>query len=203
MFGVTTPCVTAVTEQLRNHFDCIVFHATGTGGRKLANSAFLYGVIDVTTTEVCDHLLGGVLSVGADRLSAIARTRVPYVGSVGALDLVNSWAIDTLPAQYAGRNLHRHNPQVTLMRTTAAESRQIGFWIAEKLKQPFHDPIADAALFEAIEQTLRRTRDRRFDRIACQSTTPSFPMRGAKFPGDRRLNRRFNGSITTTSRMRP
>ena len=92
-------------------------------------------MIDVTTTEVCDHLLGGVLSAGADRLSAIARTRVPYVGSVGALDLVNSWAIDTLPAQYAGRNLHRHNPQVTLMRTTAAESRQIGFWIAEKLNR--------------------------------------------------------------------
>jgi len=145
---------------------------------KLANSAFLYGVIDVTTTEVCDHLLGGVLSAGADRLSAIARTRVSYVSSVGALDMVNYWAIDTLPAQYAGRNLHRHNPQVTLMRTTAAESRQIGFWTPRssivgtarsasrrcaRPGPPFHDPIADVALFEAIEQTLRRTLDRRFD----------------------------------------
>ena len=163
---------------------------------KLADSAFLYGVIDVTTTEVCDHQLGGVLSAGADRLSAIARTRVPYVGSVSALDMVNFWAINTVPAQYAGRKLHRHNPQVTLMRTTAAESRQIGFWIAEKLNrcdgpvrflipekgisaldapgQPFHDPIADAALFEAIEQTLRRTRDRRFNRIACHINDPEF-----------------------------
>jgi len=199
MFGVTTPCVTAVSEQLRDRFDCIVFHATGTGGRameKLADSAFLYGIIDVTTTEVCDHLLGGVLSAGADRLGAIARTRVPYVGSVGALDMVNFRAIDTVPAHYSGRNLHRHNPQVTLMRTTAEESRQIGIWIAEKLNlcdgpvrflipkkgvsmldapgQPFHDPIADAALFDAIEHTLRQTRDRRLDRIACHINDPEF-----------------------------
>ena len=134
-----TPCVTAITEQLRGRFDCIVFHATGTGGRameKLADSAFLYGVIDVTTTEVCDHLLGGVLSAGADRLSAIARTRVPYVGSVGALDMVNFCAINTVPAQYAGRKLQRHNPQVTLMRTTAAESRHFGCREAQSLRRP-------------------------------------------------------------------
>jgi uncharacterized protein (UPF0261 family) len=147
---------------------------------KFANSTLLYGVIDVTATEGCDHLLGGVA----------------YVGSVGPLDMINFWAIDTLPARYAERNLRRHNPHETLMRTTAAESRRIGSWIAEKLKslrrpvcllipekgisalhapgQPFHDPIADAALFEAIEQTLRRTCDRRFDRIARHRNDPEF-----------------------------
>jgi uncharacterized protein (UPF0261 family) len=126
MFGVTTPCVTAITEQLRGRFDCIVFHATGTGGRameKLADSAFLYGVIDVTTTEVCDHLLGGVPArIGSARLRA--------------LDMVNFCAINTVPAQYAGRKLQRHNPQVTLMRTTAAESRHFGCREAQSLRRP-------------------------------------------------------------------
>jgi uncharacterized protein (UPF0261 family) len=199
MFGVTTPCVTAVVEQLRDRFDCLVFHATGTGGRameKLADSGLINGVIDVTTTEICDHLLGGVLSAGADRLGAVARTRVPYVGSVGALDMVNFRAIDTVPARYSGRNFHRHNPQVTLMRTTAEENRQIALWIAEKLNrcdgpvrflipdrgvsmldapgQPFHDPLADAALFDTIERTLRQTPDRRLERIACHINDAAF-----------------------------
>jgi uncharacterized protein (UPF0261 family) len=163
---------------------------------KLVDSGLVSGVIDVTTTEVCDHLFGGVLSAGADRLGAIARTRVPYVGSVGALDMVNFRAIETVPAQYSHRNLYRHNPQVTLMRTTAEENRQIGVWIAEKLNrcsgpvrflipekgvsmldapgQPFHDPTADAALFDAIEHTLHRTRDRRIERIACHINDPEF-----------------------------
>jgi uncharacterized protein (UPF0261 family) len=199
MFGVTTPCVTTVSERLRDRFDCVVFHATGTGGRameKLVDSGLVSGIIDVTTTEVCDHLFGGVLSAGADRLGAIARTGVPYVGSVGALDMVNFRAIETVPPHYSHRNLYRHNPHVTLMRTTAEESRQIGVWIAEKLNrcggpvrflipekgvsmldapgQPFHDPMADAALFNAIERTLRRTRDRRIKRIACHINDPEF-----------------------------
>ena len=95
MFGVTTPCVTAIAEQLRGDYDCLVFHATGTGGRtmeKLADSGLLAGVIDITTTEVCDLLFGGVLPATEDRFGAIARTRLPYVGSVGALDMVNFWA---------------------------------------------------------------------------------------------------------------
>jgi uncharacterized protein (UPF0261 family) len=199
MFGVTTPCVTAAADGLRGRFDCIVFHATGTGGRameKLVDSAFINGVIDVTTTEVCDHLLGGVLSAGPDRLGAIARTRVPYVGSVGALDMVNFRAIDTVPARYSRRNLYRHNPQVTLMRTTAEECRQIGAWIAEKLNrcegpvrflipengvsmldapgQPFHDPAADAALFAVIEETLVPTPQRRIERFALHINDPEF-----------------------------
>ena len=95
MFGVTTPCVTAITEMLRQDHDCLVFHATGTGGRtmeKLADSGMLAGVIDITTTEICDLLFGGVLPAGDDRLDAIARTKIPYVGSVGALDMINFWA---------------------------------------------------------------------------------------------------------------
>ena len=142
MFGVTTPCVTRIVDTLRNRWDCLVFHATGTGGRtmeKLVDSDRLVGVIDVTTTEVCDHLLGGVLSAGPDRLGAIARRRLPYVGSVGALDMVNFWGLGSVPERFRGRNLHVHNPQVTLMRTTAEECRRIGALDrgkAERLRRP-------------------------------------------------------------------
>jgi uncharacterized protein (UPF0261 family) len=199
MFGVTTPCVTRAVELLRADYDCIVFHATGTGGRameKLADSAMLTGFLDATTTEVCDHLLGGVLSAGPDRFGAVARTRLPYVGSVGALDMVNFWAPETMPARYRGRLLHRHNPQVTLMRTTVAECLKIGEWIAERLNrcegpvrflipekgvsaldapgQPFYDPEADAALFEAIERTLKATSARRLIRLPHHINDPEF-----------------------------
>ena len=122
MFGVTTPCVTEITARLRDRYDCMVFHATGTGGRsmeKLADSGLLAGLLDITTTEVCDLLFGGVLPATEDRLGAVARTRVPYVGSAGALDMVNFWAPDTVPERYRGRRFYQHNPNVTLMRTTA------------------------------------------------------------------------------------
>src|SRR5215475_657509 len=169
-----------VTRQLEDRFDCLVFHATGTGGQsmeKLVDSGLLAGVIDATTTEIADEIGGGVLSAGPDRLDAIIRSRVPYVGSCGALDMVNFWAMDTVPAQHRGRNLHRHNANVTLMRTTAEENAAMGRWIAERLNrcegpvrflipeggvsgidapgQPFHDPAADRALFTAIEQTFK------------------------------------------------
>ena len=199
MFGVTTPCVTRVIEKLRDRYDCLVFHATGTGGRameKLADSDKLVGVIDVTTTEVCDHLLGGVLSAGPDRLGAIARRRLPYVGSVGALDMVNFWAPESVPEKFRRRNLYAHNPQVTLMRTTADECREIGAWIAEKLNAcdgplrflipekgisaldtvggPFFDPDADAALFDALESGLRETSERRLIRLPLHINDPQF-----------------------------
>ena len=199
MFGVTTPCVTRVIEKLRDRYDCLVFHATGTGGRameKLADSDKLAGVIDVTTTEVCDHLLGGVLSAGPDRLGAIARRRLPYVGSVGALDMVNFWAPESAPEKFRRRNLYAHNPQVTLMRTTADECREIGAWIAEKLNAcdgplrflipekgisaldtvggPFFDPDADAALFDALESGLRETSERRLIRLPLRINDPQF-----------------------------
>jgi len=199
MFGVTTPCVTQVIEQLRPDYDCLVFHATGTGGRtmeKLVDSGLVVGVIDVTTTEVCDYLLGGVLSAGEDRLGAIARSGVPYVGSLGALDMVNFGSPETVPDHYAGRNLYRHNPQVTLMRTSAEECRRIGSWIAGKLNrcdgpvrllipekgvsaldapgQPYHDPLADAALFDSIEETIVPSERRTVLRLPYHINDPEF-----------------------------
>src|SRR5581483_5902969 len=126
MFGVTTPAVTQAVALLRDDYDCLVFHATGTGGRameKLADSGLLVGMIDVTTTEIADLVAGGVMSAGEDRMGAAARTRLPYVGSVGALDMVNFWAPETVPEKYRDRKLYRHNPQVTLMRTTVEENR--------------------------------------------------------------------------------
>lgn len=199
MFGVTTACVTQAVAQLEADFDCLVFHATGSGGQsmeKLADSGMLVGIIDVTTTEVCDHLVGGVLSAGPDRLGAIARSGIPYVGSTGALDMVNFWAADTVPERFRSRKLYRHNPNVTLMRTTPAECEEIGRWIAEKLNacdgpvrflipekgvsaldapgQPFHDPQADAALFGALEATLRQTPSRRLTRLPLHINDPEF-----------------------------
>ena len=199
MFGVTTPAVTQAVEQLRGDYDCLVFHATGTGGRameKLVDSRLIGGVIDVTTTEVCDLLFDGVLSAGPDRLGAIARTKVPYVGSVGALDMVNFRSIETVPEKYGKRNLYKHNPQVTLMRTTAEENRMIGAWIAERLHrcdgevrflipekgvsaidapgQPFHDPEADNALFDALEKGLQQTKRRRLERLPLHINDPEF-----------------------------
>ena len=199
MFGVTTTCVTQIVSQLDREYDCLVFHATGTGGQsmeKLADSGMLVGVIDVTTTEICDHLVGGVLSAGPDRLGAIARSRIPYVGSVGALDMVNFWAMDTVPERFRGRKLYKHNPNVTLMRTTASECRAIGTWIAERLNtcegpvrflipekgvsaldapgQAFHDPEADDALFVALEKSLKQTASRRLTRLPCHINDPEF-----------------------------
>lgn len=199
MFGVTTPCVQAVTQALEKSFDCLVFHATGTGGQsfeKLADSGLLAGGIDVTTTEVCDYLVGGVFPCTSDRFGAFARTGLPYVGSCGALDMVNFGAMETVPSNFRYRRLHVHNPQVTLMRTTPDESNRIGQWIAERLNlcagpvrllipelgvsaidapgQPFHDPEADAALFAALERTLHRTDKRQLTRVPLHINHPQF-----------------------------
>ena len=199
MFGVTTPCVTGIVERLKGDYDCLVFHATGTGGRtmeKLADSGLLAGVIDITTTEVCDFLFGGVLPATEDRLGAIARTRLPYVGSVGALDMVNFWAPETVPEHWKARLFYQHNPNVTLMRTTADECRAIGEWIGKKLNAcegpvrflipekgvsaldidggAFWGPTADAALFEALEATVRQTSNRRIQRLPLHVNDPEF-----------------------------
>ena len=147
MFGVTTPCVQAVCAALENDYDCLVFHATGTGGQsmeKLADSHLLAGVLDLTTTEVADELMGGVFSAGPDRFDAIARSRVPYLGSCGALDMVNFGAPATVPAHYRQRTLYEHNPQVTLMRTNAEENAAMGRFIAAKLNR-YIDSIARVA----------------------------------------------------------
>lgn len=199
MFGVTTPCVNRLVELLRDTHDCLVFHATGTGGQsmeKLADSGLVAAVIDVTTTEVCDLLMGGVFPCTTDRFGAIARTGLPYIGSCGALDMVNFGALDTVPAHYRDRNLYIHNPQVTLMRTTPEENALIGEWIGERLNRcqgpvrfllpmggvsaldapgaTFYDPAADAALFEALERTVRQTDQRRLIRVPHALNDPRF-----------------------------
>jgi uncharacterized protein (UPF0261 family) len=184
MFGVTTPCVTRVRERLEEAgYEVLVFHATGSGGRAmeaLIDDGFIVGVADITTTEWCDELVGGVLSAGPTRLDAAARTGTPQVVSLGALDMVNFGPIDTVPAPFRDRNLYRHNPSVTLMRTTPEECARLGEIIATKLNaatgptalfvplggvsmidadgMPFHDPVADTALFTAVRDHLDRTR---------------------------------------------
>ena len=199
MFGVTTPAVTSIVEQLKADYDCLVFHATGIGGRtmeKLADSDMLAGVIDITTTEVCDLLLGGTLPAKEERFDAIIRTQLPYICSVGALDMVNFGAIETVPERYQGRNLYKHNPNITLMRTNATESRQIGEWLGAKLNQmkgevrflipekgvsaldakgsAFFDPEADAALFDAIEQSVTWNDHRKLLRLPHHINDPEF-----------------------------
>jgi len=199
MFGVTTTCVQAVTHQLQDTYDCLVFHATGTGGQsmeKLVDSGLLSGVIDVTTTEVCDEIVGGVLSAGPERFDSITRMRIPYVGSCGALDMVNFWAMDTVPAKFKQRNLYKHNPNVTLMRTTVDENKAIGEFIARKLNlmagpvrfvlpeggvsaidapgKAFWDPAADKALFAAIESGFKAGTNRRLVRSPLHINDPAF-----------------------------
>jgi uncharacterized protein (UPF0261 family)/ABC-type branched-subunit amino acid transport system ATPase component len=199
MFGVTTPAVQQITAALRGDYECLVFHATGAGGQsmeKLVESGHLAGVIDLTTTEVCDLLMGGVFPATDDRFGAIVRTRLPYIGSVGALDMVNFGSPDTIPERYRGRRLHVHNPQVTLMRTTAEENDRMGRWIGERLNamdgtvrfflpeggvsaldapgQPFWDPEADAALFRALDQTVRQTGNRQLIRLKRNINEPEF-----------------------------
>jgi len=199
MFGVTTPAVQQITAALRSDFECLVFHATGAGGQsmeKLVESRLLTGVLDITTTEVCDLLMGGVFPATEDRFGAVIRSRIPYVGAVGALDMVNFGAADTVPERYRSRRLHVHNPQVTLMRTTAEENDRIGRWIGERLNrmdgpvrfflpeggvsaldapgQPFWDPEADAALFRALDRTVRQTGNRQLIRLKCNINDPAF-----------------------------
>ena len=199
MFGVTTPCVQAVTKALQRRYDCLVFHATGTGGQsmeKLADSGMLEGVIDVTTTEVADFIVGGVMSAGEDRLGAIIRSKIPYVGSCGALDMVNFQAMDTVPDQFKGRHLYPHNPQVTLMRTTLEENRAFARFITGKLNRmegpvrfllplkgvslidapgkPFYDPEADRALFRTIEKEFRPGPDRKLIKLDMDINEPAF-----------------------------
>jgi uncharacterized protein (UPF0261 family) len=180
MFGVTTPCVTRARERLEElGYEVLVFHATGSGGQSLealVRDGFLAGVLDTTTTELADELVGGVLSAGPDRLEGAGAAGVPQVVSLGALDMVNFGPRETVPPQFEGRTLYVHNPTVTLMRTTAAECAELGRTIGRKLSaatgptalfvplggvsmidvagQPVHDPEADAALFGALRESV-------------------------------------------------
>ncbi len=199
MFGVTTPAVQQLTAELQDDYDCMVFHATGTGGRsmeKLVDSGLLEAAIDLTTTEICDMMMGGFFAATEERFDAFIRTRIPYVGSVGALDMVNFGAKETVPERYRGRTFVEHNPQITLMRTTPAENTRMGEWIAAKLNrmmgpvrflipeggvsaldapgQPFYSPEANRALFEALATNFRETPQRRLIRTPYHINDPAF-----------------------------
>ena len=181
MFGNTTQCVEAARARFEaSGFEVLVFHATGTGGRTmegLVSGGFIAAILDVTTTELADELAGGVMSAGPTRLTAAARAGIPAVVAPGCLDMVNFWAPELIPEKYRDRRFYRHNPNVTLMRTTPAENRELGRRLAERLNpsqgpaavylplkgvsvisapgQPFHWPEADAALFQSIKDALR------------------------------------------------
>jgi len=202
MFGVTTPCVQGVTQVLQSDFDCLVFHATGRGGRsfeKLAADGHLAAMIDLTTTEIADLLCGGVLSAGDERLDAPIGRSIPWIGSCGALDMVNFWARETVPERFSDRRFHVHNANVTLMRTSPEENCRIGSWIANKLNkmrgpvrllipergvssldapgQPFWWPDADAALFDALAEHTQQTDQRRIVRVPAHINDERFVAR--------------------------
>ena len=180
MFGVTTPCVTRARERLEElGYEVLVFHATGTGGQSmeaLVRGGFIAAVLDATTTELADDLVGGVLSAGPDRLEAAGEVGIPQVVSLGALDMVNFGPMETVPERFRERRLYVHNPTITLMRTTPEECAELGRRIARKLNaaqgpvslfiplrgisliavegQVFHDPDADEALLAALREDL-------------------------------------------------
>jgi len=180
MFGVTTPCAKTARAYLEDRgYETIVFHATGTGGRameSLIQEGVIDGVLDLTTTEWADELVGGVLSAGPERLDAAGERGIPQVVSTGALDMVNFGPRESVPDEFEGREFHIHNPQVTLMRTTAEENAELGRIIGEKLTaatgptalvlplggvsmlavegEDFYDPDADAALFDALRESI-------------------------------------------------
>jgi uncharacterized protein (UPF0261 family) len=205
MFGVTTPCVTAARRRLEAAgYEVVVFHATGVGGQameSLIREGRVSAVLDLTTTELADEIAGGVMSAGPERLSAAVVARIPQVVSVGAVDMVNFGPPETVPERYRSRRLHRHNPQVTLMRTTIEENGAIGRRLAEALRlaqvptvvllplrgvsaldapgQPFHDPTADQALFEAISAGLAGHPCVRIVEVDAHINDPAFSDRAA------------------------
>lgn len=199
MFGVTTPCIQQVSAELEADYDCLVFHATGSGGmamEKLTQSHMLSGLLDLTTTEVCDLLFDGVLACDETRFDALAATGVPCVISCGALDMVNFGHADTVPEKYAGRLFYHHNAQVTLMRTTVEENVALAKWIAAKLNQcpgkvvflipeggfsaldapgqPFWSPEADSAFITTLEAHLVQTEQREIRRLPYNINDPQF-----------------------------
>jgi len=204
MFGVTTPCVTEARRILEEAgYEVLVFHATGTGGRAmegLIRDGHIAGVLDITTTELADELVGGIMSAGPDRLTAAGAAGIPQVVSLGALDMVNFGPPETVPERFRGRKLYRHNPAVTLLRTTPEENAELGRRIAARLRDargpvrvllplrgvslyakeggPFFDPAADGAVLEAIRTSL----DGRIGRIEMDTdiNDPAFARRAAE-----------------------
>jgi uncharacterized protein (UPF0261 family) len=199
MFGVTTECVSKVRQAIDERCESFVFHATGTGGQcmeKLVDSGYLKALIDVTTTEVADHLFGGILPCTDDRFGSVIRTKVPYVGSVGAVDMVNFGPRESVPRNYASRKFHVHNSSVTLMRTTPQENAVIGTWIVKRLNQMtgpvrfllplrgvsaidaegqiFADDFADQALFSAIRAGWKSAPNRKLVEVDAHINSAAF-----------------------------
>lgn len=199
MFGVTTECVQTVARLLGGSYDCQVFHANGMGGRTmeaLARAGLLRAIVDITTTEVGQHLAGGVCDAGPGRLDAAAELGLPWIGSVGALDMINWGPRDTIPLRYRDRLFHTHNAHVTLMRSTAEELARAGERLAARLNQspgivrlllpmkglsaidcpgaPFYDPGANKALFAAIERHFVPTSRHRLEKLPLHINDPEF-----------------------------
>lgn len=200
MFGVTTPCVNAVKEKLlKEGYETLIFHATGVGGRAmedLVRAGFIQGVMDVTTTEVADHIVGGVLACDSSRFDAIIEKKIPLVLSVGALDMVNFGSMDTIPSNFQQRKLYKHNEQVSLMRTTADENKKFAAFIANKLNKssskirvclpgkgisaldspgkPFYDPEATGALIDELQRLIQTNEDRQIKVSPYHINDPEF-----------------------------
>jgi len=202
MFGVTTPCVAAARQILEDAgYEVLVFHATGNGGQAMETliaDGLVAGVLDITTTELADELVGGILSAGPDRLTAAGRRGIPQVISVGALDMVNFGPLDTVPVRFRERHFHRHNPTVTLMRTTPEENRQLGREMGSKAAaargptcillprrgisaidkdgQPFEDREARASLFAGLRETAGSVP---IEELDCHINDPEFAQAAA------------------------
>jgi uncharacterized protein (UPF0261 family) len=199
MYGVTTPAVTEIKRQLEEDFDVLIFHANGRGGQaleKLIESKMVSHIIDLTTTEIVDYLFDGVLSAGEDRLGAIVRTKIPFIGSVGAFDMITFGPQESLPEAYKNRLAKRHNVHITLIRTNVEESRIAGKWLAKRLNtmegpvrmmlpekgisqldapgQPFYDPKADKVLFDTIIEETIQTKDRKVILLPYHINDPAF-----------------------------
>lgn len=199
MYGVTTQVVMGVRQALQDTYDVLIFHATGRGGQtmeKLIDSQMIRHVIDLTTTEIIDYLFGGIMSAGKDRLGAIIRNKIPYVASVGAFDMITLGPKETLSPVFRRRLFHVHNPSITLIRTTEKECREAGIWLAKRLNemegpvrlllplhglsqldapgQPFYDPKADQALFDAILATVKQNEKRKVLALPYHINDPAF-----------------------------
>jgi len=211
MFGVTTQAVQHLRQRLETDFDCIVFHANGPGGRALeaiGDSGMVSAILDVTTTEVADHLMGGICSAGPERFDVLARTGIPWIGSCGALDMVNFGPRETVPDRYADREFFVHNANITLMRTTPEENAEMARWLAAKLNaspgpvdlvlplggvsaldapgEAFWNPQADEALFETLDAVFDRSETHQLHRLDAHINDAAF----ADFVGELVRDRR-------------
>lgn len=200
MFGVTTPCVDAVKERLNEEgYETLVFHATGVGGRAmedLVKGGYIQGVLDITTTEVADYVVGGVMACDESRFDAIIEKKIPFVLSVGALDMVNFGAKDTIPSEFQQRKIHQHNEQVSLMRTTVDENKKFAGFIADKLNKssskvhvclpqkgisaldspgkPFYDPEVTSTLIDELQKLIQTNEDRQVKLYPYHINDPEF-----------------------------